>query len=58
MFCWPQESHVAWHVVIQAPSASLVGAFIHTGDNRVKKQTQGKNKAKKKQKLKNSIPGA
>jgi hypothetical protein len=24
-----------------------VGNFIHTGDNRVKKQIQGKNKAKK-----------
>jgi hypothetical protein len=24
-----------------------VGALIHTGDNRVKKQIQGKNKAKK-----------
>jgi hypothetical protein len=35
-----------------------MGAFIHTGDNRVKKQMRGKNKAKKNKILKNSIPGA
>jgi hypothetical protein len=35
----------------------ILGAYFHTGDNRVKKQTQGKTKAKNKI-LKNAIPGA
>jgi hypothetical protein len=35
-----------------------VGALIHTGDNRVKKQIRGKNKAKKQNFEKNVIPGA
>jgi hypothetical protein len=34
-----------------------MGTFIHKGDNRVKKQTQGKNKAQK-QNFESVIPGA